>query len=62
MPGLLYQLRNRHGISLESSVVIGDKESDEILGKTYCRNGFRVNKRGFTDPIATKVLRELNHR
>jgi len=62
MPGLLYQLRNRHGISLESSVVIGDKESDKILGKTYCRNGFQINKHGITVSIATKILSELNHR
>jgi len=59
-PGLLHQLRDRHGITLGNSVVVGDKESDERLGKLYCRNGFRIDKSGFSPPLISEILSEFS--
>ena len=59
-PGLLHQLRDRHGIILGKSVVVGDKESDESLGKLYCQNGFRITKRGFSPALVSEILAEFS--
>ncbi len=59
-PGLLYQLRDRHGIALKNSVVVGDKASDEALGKLYCRAGFRIDKSGFSPAWIAKIMAEFS--
>ena len=59
-PGLLLQLQDRHGIKLENSVVVGDKASDEQLGKLHCREGIRIDQKGFSPALIARILSEFN--
>ncbi len=42
-PGLLYQARNRFGLDLKRSFVVGDKEIDMLLAKTVGARGIQVS-------------------
>jgi histidinol phosphatase-like enzyme len=53
-------LQDRHGIKLKNSVVVGDKASDEQLGKLHCREGIRIDQKGFSPALIARILSEFS--
>jgi D-glycero-D-manno-heptose 1,7-bisphosphate phosphatase len=59
-PGMLYRLSNKYGVDLTASIYVGDKASDKELGDSYCKQGVRIDSRGFSPDLISEIMACFN--